>query len=254
MDVEIARSHDDGQDEDNLETPSRQGAEQDGDKEAGSTVLAPGQYLQETGVRLKDLKELIKRDLYISGEEEHALDDYIRTHEPPSICLTRRDVTRWKMAWRINQVYKPEITSFWWLLLVRRCTDWPDIDDIFQEPSIALGFSVAAFIYGGLHALAWFSHFDSSTEQLLWRISACVVMGGGPICFVLGRLLDNEFHGVKEMSHLLSGGVLLSYRTVLLAYVLARAYLVVESFISLSHLPAGVYDVPEWSTYFPHIS
>lgn len=31
---------------------------------------------------------------------------------------------------------------------------------------------------------------------------------------------------------------------VLPAYVSARVYLVVECFINLSHLPAGVYDVP----------
>ena len=40
---------------------------------------------------------------------------------------------------------------------------------------------------------------------------------------------------------------------VFVAYLLARAYLVIESFINLSQLPAGVYDMPNWSAYFPHI-
>lgn len=38
------------------------------------------------------------------------------------------------------------------------------------------------------------------------------------------------------------------------AYVLARAYLVVECFINVSHLPAGAYKVPSWTAYFPHIA
>ena len=40
----------------------------------------------------------------------------------------------------------------------------------------------------------------------------------------------------------------------LVVYILARAYLVVECFINVFHLPAGVFKTPEWSTYFPHIS
>ena len=40
----------------------------------------------------------------------------------------------------------------------------------------------------------------------------------------------------------------------LVVYLLARAYLVVECFINVFHLPAGVFNTPEWSTYFPHIS
>ncbi|KAK1757757.1 hypothetical protein QBC47DRAFT_164925 [Echria macrotheca] len=36
-------------------------------------------------------------------------------------------------------------------------------------------------------------------------------------------------------------------------YVLARVYLVVESFINLSHLPESAYEMPVWSLYVPHI-
>ena len=39
----------------------------------------------------------------------------------------------------------------------------------------------------------------------------------------------------------------------LVAYVLARACLVVECFINVFHLPAGVFDTPEWSTDSPHM-
>ncbi|KAK0647995.1 hypothetical protein B0T16DRAFT_407565 [Cercophora newfieldiana] len=36
-------------------------------------------------------------------------------------------------------------------------------------------------------------------------------------------------------------------------YLLARVYLVVESFINLSHLPKSAYEMPAWSLYVPHI-
>ena len=36
----------------------------------------------------------------------------------------------------------------------------------------------------------------------------------------------------------------LAFLALTLAYILARAYLAVECFINLSHLPVGVYDVP----------
>ena len=44
------------------------------------------------------------------------------------------------------------------------------------------------------------------------------------------------------------------FMLMLVAYVLARAYLVVECFINVFHLPAGAFATPEWSAYFPHIS
>jgi hypothetical protein len=38
-----------------------------------------------------------------------------------------------------------------------------------------------------------------------------------------------------------------------LAYPVARAYLVVECFLSLFHSPAALYRQPDWASYFPHI-
>ena len=149
------------------------------------------------------------------------------------------------MAWHAQKLMETyQISS----ALTQRCKDWPNIDDILELP-IAIGFTTVALVYGGLHALAWLAHFDSPTEQLLWRISACVVMCGFPVLLAL----------LKNFDHLSTGYYIdrvIEYAAyfVLLSYVLARAYLVVECFINLSHLPAGVYDVPQWATYFPHIS
>ena len=173
----------------------------------------------------------------------------------PHVRLTARDITRWKMAWRACQPHIQKTSGnktifsdvYYQQLLARRCTDGPDWVEAFEIPTI-LGFTAATFIYGGLHALAWSAHFDSATEKLLWRTSSCIVMGGLPV--ILG--LHNWWPKVENDNTVLA---LLGLEILMLvAYTLARAYLVVECFINVFHLPAGVFDTPQWSTYFPHIS
>lgn len=170
---------------------------------------------------------------------------------------------------RVTQIERPGVERLP-RLLTERCDDWPAFEDLRDSP-ILFGFSVAAFIYGGLHALAWFAHFNSNTEQLLWRASACIVLGGVPVAYIVATVMfaaDDEY---KESQRSYSQKVWMHLATlvvtqtvvvclamllclVFLAYILARAYLVVECFINLSHLPAGAYVVPNWSAYFPHIS
>ena len=230
------------------------------DNEAGSTILINGQTLQGTGFKALD-----------GGD----LTDFLKIkdtigHVPP-IRLTTEDVTRYKMAWRgfrfswSPNIFPPESFPAWrknhWRYhipnsLVQRCKDWPDIYDRF-ELLLGLGFTTAGLIYGGLHALAWFAHFGSSTQQLLWRISACMVMGGFPVCWVLvasGIFFIDHATQRLHFDHITLALSFCAAALVALAYMLARAYLVVECFINLSHLPAGVYDVPQWASYFPHIS
>ena len=191
------------------------------------------------------------------------------SHVPfPSISLTTEDVTHYKMAWRALESHQLVASQPSLIMLdrgwaydistafVQRCKDWPKIYDIFELP-IALGFTTAGLIYGGLHALAWFAHFGSSNQQLLWRISACVVMGGFPVIWVLMeafKYIDIHFTDSLHLNSIFVRFILTALALVVLGYMLARAYLVVECFINLSHLPAGAYDVPNWASYFPHVS
>lgn len=197
------------------------------------------------------------------------------------ITLKASDVLRWQMASRFVDAYMgiyPELPRRYWndpsiisLLdtISARLKDWPNIKDIFREPLLQIGFGMATFVYGGLHVLAWSANFPSFTEQLLWRISACVVMGGIPVILIicghmtgynmLDVLVPAEAHDyLRDLLGNLFWPAYYLVRVVqylaILVYVCARGYLVVECFISLSHLPAGVYEVPQWSTYFPHIS
>ena len=180
----------------------KQGSGLLGNEEVTPIILEPGQTLQETGLQI-----LHPRDIPCSGittlsnfgmnlpestppELRKAFNDLHSTL--PHVNLTARDITRWRMAWRACRPHtqgKPGderalSNSCHQQLLARRCRDWPELHKNFQLP-IILDFTMAIFIYGGLHALAWSAHFDSTTEKLLWRISSCVVMGRLPVMLAL---------------------------------------------------------------------
>ena len=265
--VEYQRSaseeYDSSQISSSYEGQSEQRTRHDEVKEMTTTLLRPGEVLQGTIYRLRSKLTGWEWNRYLDRVGVEACPRF------PRIELTRSDVTRWKMASRLveslsrERSEEEERIQEWiqeWVrnMRCRRCQDWPEVELIFHLP-IALGFSGAALIYGGLHALAWSTHFETFTEQLLWRMSACGVMGGVLVCFVILTLGDYRqrpkflVNWNKVFSFMERLYVVFIY-LILLTYILARAYLVVESFISLSHLPAGAYDLPRWSTYFPHFS
>lgn len=173
----------------------------------------------------------------------------------PRINLTEQDINRWNMAKRAaesNPASKLEDESRlvdYNLPFRRRCRDGSDLFCIFKIPT-ATGFSAAAVVYGGLHALAWFAHFGSPTQQLLWRICVCGVMGGAPALHLIMKLLG-KMPDWSDWSHI---PILILIGAMVLAYRLARVYLVIECFVQLSCLPEGVYVVPNWTAYFPHIA
>ncbi len=214
----------------------------------------PANLLTDIGIRLRSTIDL--GDLYKDIGLLPAL---------PSLSLRRQDVNRWQMAKRAAEVGQAlrsleeekgvsSPSPFFGLPFQQHCDDMPSLWNVLRHIPVALGFSATAVIYGGLHALAWFAHFNSPTEKLLWRLSACAVMGGIPIMVAIHKLVKPvgqwKYYGWNRgIFRTLASSKYL----VLSAYTLARLYLVVESFIQLSHLPAGVYTQPEWSNYFPHI-
>ena len=203
----------------------------------------PGEDIPNIGVRLKSTLDLVE----LSDEDIEFLPAL------PSLSLTKQDINRWNMAKRAAEAGEAVLDAgdiFYGSPFERRCYDMPNFEYHLDELPLALGFSVAALIYGGLHALAWFAQFNSPTEQFLWRLSASVVMGGTPILlaiFNIRKQLD-YYTGDAARKCLKTLGIVGA-----VVYILARLYLVVECFIQLTHLPAGVYDMPLWSTYFPHI-
>ena len=109
-----------------------------------------------------------------------------------------------------------------------------------------------------------------SCRGVLWRLASCFIIGFVPAS-TLVLLMEKLFFAVinarsvghKPTKKFLESFFGLMYRYKvwlvlfglgLLADLWARVYLVVECFIGLFHSPDGVYNLPPWSAYVPHIT
>jgi hypothetical protein len=135
--------------------------------------------------------------------------------------------------------------------------------------------------YGCAHIGALSLTFPSSVERLLWTISCYYLIAAAVACGILGLLTYTNriiwrkwdvdiyktirhilaysvviiFDHGRFMEYLGAGIVLAIFGSIALVYVGARLYIVVESFISLRHVPIGVYDTPavNFMNYIPHL-
>ena len=208
-------------------TPSTQRTEHTGDNQTDIVTLAPGDYLTGTFFKTPTPEDIRLRKGVRRGSWIHLYDILLPSPYKirlPEIKLSPQDITRWKMAWRAINAFKfrdGDGTPFRTSIkdtIKSRCQDWPGMSDA-SNFSIALRFSPAAFIYGGLHALAWFAHFGSSTEQFLWRSSACVVMGGVPVFYIIGAVMAQPaVHTMPSVIKAIFAIFFMSVPIVLLAY------------------------------------
>ena len=167
-------------------------------------------------------------------------------------------------------------------LAVTACFDWrrnqgisdPDLipnTDTFPPR----GLSMVDIIYGvlftqaylAIHLAGWNFVFPTPTEQLLWRLCSLILIGlvilylaglafGTPAA---GWLALKFFHteGIKTITgwaELLPRGVALAfYLPMILAYGLARTYILVEGFFGLRSLPVTAFLNVDWTQFFPHV-
>lgn len=155
-------------------------------------------------------------------------------------------------------------------------SDWPGFASsnpagIFCAPlefgavSMLVGFSIAGVLYGAIHLLAWDAPFRTEIELILWRTSGCIlILSGMFIPFVdmsSGMINDSEDSVIARLG---CGALRPSLYIVfifvnmpvtaafMMGYVMARVYLFVECFRSLTYVPESVFVVPNWSAYIPH--
>lgn len=113
--------------------------------------------------------------------------------------------------------------------------------------------------------LAWEGPFRGYTEMVLWRGSG-IGVGAAAVALVLQFLLIDLipiFYYPKDGSKWLKGPfvasivvitVLVLLLPVMALFVMAcRLCLVVESLVRLAYVPDGVFELPNWALYFPHI-
>ncbi|KAF5495255.1 hypothetical protein CGCS363_v010273 [Colletotrichum siamense] len=127
--------------------------------------------------------------------------------------------------------------------------------------------ALTAAAYGGLHLSGWVDYFPTPVERTLWLASSLTIACSGAILwiFFLARQIWPRFDvfvsGTAPGSRLTGYGHQKPWMksvkswvlgSVLAIFAVARVFLVVEAFISLRQAPAGLYDTPELSAFFPH--
>ena len=118
-------------------------------------------------------------------------------------------------------------------------------------------------VYGGIHLTTWNFHFASQTEQLLWKIACVDIMGTIPISVIffgcISHVRSKAYRRWSIPEQEFAMLLLVQYTSWILFtplfifYALSRIYIVVESFISLRHVPIGVYAAIPWVQDIPHI-
>lgn len=148
--------------------------------------------------------------------------------------------------------------------LVLRCAgNWPDHSLLRDMSGFVMGVVLwfASMAYGGLHSAAWHHYFPSKLEAWLWRASSVCIASAGLLWSIINLLaqISTSFKAywkdvIELRAHWTSLVGLGSLATVCgTAYLIARAFLVVEAFISLRSLPASAYETPDWTQLFPHL-
>ncbi|KAM0693201.1 hypothetical protein Q7P36_006454 [Cladosporium allicinum] len=166
------------------------------------------------------------------------------------------------------------------------------LKDLFSKGSLhlfrtAAGLTVAGGYYGGLHMTAWTCQFPSYAETVLWRAASVTILVTGPfsilsvLCTCIVNTIEASYQDwlpanqiidaatVIQQTHRWLASISPSYPTYeflkegagrgllslcLYWYMFCRAFIVVECFIMLAHLPDTTLEIPRWARYIPHIT
>lgn len=114
------------------------------------------------------------------------------------------------------------------------------------EHSVMLSISLASLFYAGIHLIAWQHQFRTITEALLWKISGIFIGLGGPLVALMVIASANTFVSFLEVA------LAIAVYGLLIVYAASRVYIIIESFMDISHLPDSAFQVAPWSQYFWH--
>ena len=130
----------------------------------------------------------------------------------------------------------------------------------WSRPANAVLILLLPAVYGCIHLAASRYNFPTDTEKSLWVASCYVVVGAVPGVWIISAAVISCFSAAGDNGDTGSGSivVLLWYNyflmvTVSVLYVCSRVFIVLESFLSVRHLPVGVYWMPSWLQMVPHL-
>ncbi|PSS08908.1 hypothetical protein PHLCEN_2v3398 [Hermanssonia centrifuga] len=170
------------------------------------------------------------------------------------VSLTPVDKERWALASKAFLRYDPTTSST--QLVTAETQSHGEIGLDESEPEVPIKpFLAAALltaVYGAPHIAAWNAPFPSHLQQVLWHSAAVVVTITGTLASILGLALgDTGITIIDFFKDIIVRSLILILP---ILYTISSAYLIVESFIQLSHLPPETYQIPSWSNYIPHFS
>ena len=126
--------------------------------------------------------------------------------------------------------------------------EWFDRRWCNTHRAVLLAFATCSgAFYGGMHSFGRNDHFPSESEKRLFEFSICIGAAGVvPLTALAVILWTRPPWLVSRLCwtlFVLSG----------LAFLTARTFLIVESFISVRDLPVGAYETVQWAEAIPHI-
>lgn len=114
-----------------------------------------------------------------------------------------------------------------------------------------LATSTFGVLINAIHCLAWNFTFPTKMEQTIWRVCS-VTATGTPVVIGFHQILY-WIYGTGGAAKTRKQGFKLSGFFCLLVYVAARLVIIVQFFVCLRAMPAGVYERLSWPEYFPHL-
>lgn len=142
-------------------------------------------------------------------------------------------------------------------------SNWPHDGLLRTTSGLWIGTSLwlVSIAFSGVHIAAWRAPFPTEVEAWVWRCASLYVAFSGILWAGIHVLASISARTWWVWYDVMSGQAPRWLNVFLgvvcgvcgLAYLFCRAYLIIESFISLRHLPVAAYVVPEWTLGVPHI-
>jgi hypothetical protein len=133
-----------------------------------------------------------------------------------------------------------------------------DVTYTVEYTFLGTGTLLASVIFGAVHCVAWNFQFATEIEKTLWRVASLVstlILLIHPLVHTLKAVFTTwvpvpvGFHVVKKQLRIALGSLTV---VAMVGYMVARLFLMVETFRSLFFLPPGAF-VSTWPSSLPHI-